>query len=57
VLERDAQPLGKLDNAGYFLAGTKRQFDIALTAPMAGTALLKLDLDDGSSPSFELKLR
>jgi fimbrial chaperone protein len=57
TLMRGTQPIGKLDNAGYFLAGTKRQFDVPLAPNAAGKAELSLDLDDGSTPSFTFILQ
>lgn len=56
-VERDTLPVGKLDNAGYFLAGSKRQFDIPLSPASTGKVELRLDLDDGSAPSFPLTLQ
>jgi fimbrial chaperone protein len=57
TLLRGTQQIGKLDNAGYFLPGTKRQFDIPLAPGAAGAAELSLDLDDGSTPRFSFSLQ
>ncbi len=53
-LLRDGAEAGKLENGGYYLAGSQRVFSITQPGFKTGPVSLELQLDDGTSPTFNL---
>jgi fimbrial chaperone protein len=53
---RDGKELTKLENGGYYLAGTERTLSLPLGSVTAGALSLELALDDGTAPRYSLTL-
>lgn len=53
---REGKELTRLENGGYYLAGTQRTLVLPVGGVTAGALSLELALDDGSAPSYALQL-
>ncbi|MDO8455798.1 MAG: fimbria/pilus periplasmic chaperone [Burkholderiaceae bacterium] len=56
-VKRGATELARLENGGYYLAGTQRDLILPMGQVTPGDLELELSLDDGSTPTFALRLR
>jgi fimbrial chaperone protein len=57
TLKRGGVELARLENGGYYLAGSRRDLVIPTIDFSAGPVELLLALDDGNSPSFTLQVQ